>query len=107
MNAAVAFVRNEPRFQPITGPSNIPAQGVLVMSGDFPAGVRINSMYATARADRGGLLHEARYYVGAALAGSVLFGLALGWAGHRELVQGVGALVGLLMYPSVRRHFRD
>ena len=106
MNAAVA-VRNEPRFQPMTGPSVVPPARAVFMSGDFPPTVHMTSPYAAASVEHAGLLHELRYFVGAALAGSVLCGLAFGWLGHRELIQGVGALMGLLVYPSVWRLFRD
>ena len=74
------------------------------MSGDFPA---VSTLSSAVPAGRRGWLHELRYFVGAALAGSVICGLAVGWAGHRELVQGIGALMGLFMYASVRRHLKD
>jgi hypothetical protein len=103
-------VRNEPTFKPITGPSLSPAAGGIFMSGDFPA-VSTLSLTSASTATHGGWLHELRYFVGAALAGSVLCGLALGWAAApgmpRELFQGVGALMGVVWYAAMRGHFRD
>ncbi len=94
----VVAVRNEPIFKPIIGPSITPAPRAVFMSGDFPAVSTISASAPVVHATHGGLLHELRYYVGAALAGSVICGLALGWLGHRELIQIAGAVAGLLTY---------
>jgi hypothetical protein len=108
MNAAVLSIetKNAQRFQPSIV-SREPPPALAVTSLDFFPVETMPSAFVTVHLERPGVLHRLRYYVGAALAGSVLFGLAFGWVGQRELVQAVGALVGVVWYLRVRRHFTD
>jgi hypothetical protein len=108
VNAAVLSVqsRRVRWFQP-TMVSPEPKPSLFVMSEEFiPVGT-VSSSSIAIHYERPGVLHQLRCYVGAALAGSVLCGLALGWIGQRELVEGLGALIGLIVWASVRRRIGD
>jgi len=94
VNAAVLRNERVPRIQLTT--SLEPPEFTAVLSSTEVSTFAIPS-------ERQGFLHGLRIYVGAALAGSVLSGLALGWLGHHELVQIVGALVAVTIYAAASR----
>jgi hypothetical protein len=81
-----------------------PQPSLTVTSEDFIEVETVSSSPIAIHVERPGLLHRLRYYVGAALAGSVLSGLAFGWIGHRELIQIIGAVAGLLAYAVTPHH---
>lgn len=102
MNAAVLnFERT--RRSVITTSSGRDPEAVEVFSIDFPTVTAMSSSDIRHESLRASVIHRLRFYVGAALAGSVACGLAFGWYEHRELVQWIGAAVGLLSYALVRR----
>jgi hypothetical protein len=119
MNSAV--LERPRRFTPVTSTLR-PAQRIFIALGsnedatvqaeigesvdylslDFP---RMGAPTVEIQSEHVGIMHRLRLYTGTALLGAVVSGLALGWAGHRELIQCVGAIAAVLMY-AVVSHWR-
>jgi hypothetical protein len=78
-------------------------EAVSLLSSDLD---RMSTLSAT-RVDHTsahmGFMHTLRIYTGCALVGAVTCGVALGWLGHRELIQVVGALAGITLYAILSR----
>ncbi len=125
MNAAV--LERPRRFTPVTStsPTMRPAQRTFIshpvdgedatrpteigesvefLSFDFHA---MTASTVVTQSEHTGIMHRLRLYTGTALLGAVVSGLALGWLGHRELIQCGGAATALVIYAVISHWRRD
>jgi hypothetical protein len=126
MNAAV--LERPRRFTPVTStsPTMRPAQRTFIShpvdgedsarpteigeSVDFLSFDFHNTMTASTvdtQSEHIGIMHRLRLYTGTALLGAVVSGLALGWLGHRELIQCAGAAAAIVIYAVISNWRRD
>jgi hypothetical protein len=121
-----------PQFQPVTSTSSMGLRQLIVWSDDLghSGGPQVSDAYraaimeaisvtssdldrlSTLSATRvvsahRGLMHTLRIYTGCALVGAVVSSVALGWLGHRDITQIVGALCAVALYAIFSSRMRS
>ena len=103
-HARPMFLSENPYAAPAQEVADQISAAMTIMSDEFsPARMVQVTASDHVRSHR---FHQLRLYTGAALIGAVLSGLALGWTEYRDLLQVVGAVIGVLIYAATTRRRR-